>query len=186
MLTKQQWIDAAYASVRDRPDATVTVNGVADTLEATKGSFYHHFDSRAELVLEVLARHERDTEAIVDHAGSIADPRERMRAFILDAFTDTAYMNAEGFLMDEELTDTDVEELGIRAGRAVNEWMQITLVECGASPNTAERLIPLLRSSYVGVVLARRFHERTWLQHDLRQLAETLWTAVEGVISAHV
>ena len=75
MLTSQQWIDAAYASVRDRPDATVTINGVADTLEATKGSFYHHFNSRAELVLEVLARHERDTEAIVDGAGDVCVSR---------------------------------------------------------------------------------------------------------------
>lgn len=185
VLTRQQWIDAAYASVRDQPDATVTVNGVAHTLGTTKGSFYHHFNSRIELVLEVLTRHERDTEAIVDRASEMADPRARMRAFILDAITDTSYMNVEGFLMDEEVTDTDVEKLGMRAGQTVNQWMHGTLAECGATPDAAERLIPLLRTSYVGVVLTRRFHERTWLQDDLRDLAETLWNSVEGAIDPH-
>ena len=185
MLTRHQWIDAAYASVRDRPDATVTVDGVAHTLGATKGSFYHHFNSGIELVLEVLTRHESDTEAIVNSARKIADPRARMRAFIIAAFTGISYMNVEGFLMDEEVTDTEIGKLGMRAGHAVNQCMQGTLIECGATPDTAKRLLPLLRTSYVGVALSRRFNERTWRQDDLKDLAEMLWKSVEGAIDSH-
>ena len=71
------WIAAALAALTSAGPAAVTVEGLARTLTVTKGSFYWHFGSRAELMTAALAQWAQDqTQALIDEAeraGSAAD-----------------------------------------------------------------------------------------------------------------
>lgn len=78
-LSREAWIDAAYARFTATGIDAVAVEPVARELESTKGSFYWHFADRAELVAEVLARWEREeTDAIMAAVADIEDPRGRL------------------------------------------------------------------------------------------------------------
>ena len=49
-LSRQDWVDAALRSTAQVGLENVSVEALAKTLNATKGSFYWHFTDRAELV----------------------------------------------------------------------------------------------------------------------------------------
>ena len=60
-LSRQDWVDAALRSTAQVGLENVSVEALAKTLNATKGSFYWHFTDRAELVDAALAEWQRRT-----------------------------------------------------------------------------------------------------------------------------
>jgi AcrR family transcriptional regulator len=118
--SKESWIMAADLLIRSAPDSTLTIDRIAGLVGATKGSFYHHFETRADLVLEIQRLQDIETEAFMGRADAVPDPVDRLRYFALDTFTSIPYLNAEGFLMSEELTDREVAKLGMRVGQTVD------------------------------------------------------------------
>lgn len=82
-LSREDWIDAAYARFSESGLDAVAVEPVARALGATKGSFYWHFADRAALVAAVLERWElTETEAVVQLVDEIQDPRERLERLV--------------------------------------------------------------------------------------------------------
>ena len=78
-LTREDWVDAAYARFREGGISAVSVEAVARDLGATKGSFYWHFTDRGALVDEVLARWEDlETEWLIALVEQVDDPTERL------------------------------------------------------------------------------------------------------------
>jgi AcrR family transcriptional regulator len=65
VLTRDDWIDAGLAAVREAGPDAVAVQPLAARLGATKGSFYWHFGTRAELLAAVLQRWRDQTEGII-------------------------------------------------------------------------------------------------------------------------
>jgi len=169
---------AADSLIRSAPDSTLTIHKVANLLGATKGSFYHHFETRAELVLETQRLQDIATEQFMRRADAVPDPANRLRFFVLDAFSSIPYLNAEGFLISEELRDREVAKLGMQAGRAVDVWLWRLLVATGAQPERASPLLAMMRSCYDGIVLSRRHQQRTWLVSDLTEVAGVLTDCV--------
>ena len=55
-LTREDWLDAAYAAVVDGGFDGLRVLPLAHRLRVTRGSFYWHFGSQAELLEALLAR----------------------------------------------------------------------------------------------------------------------------------
>ena len=55
-LTRQDWIEAALALLAKRGIGAVSVDRLATTLKVTRGSFYHHFSDRSDL-LEAILEH---------------------------------------------------------------------------------------------------------------------------------
>ncbi len=53
-LDRQDWLDAALETLVEGGIAAVTMERVAAALGVTRGSFYHHFRDRAELLDELL------------------------------------------------------------------------------------------------------------------------------------
>lgn len=83
-LTRADWEDAAYEALVEGGPDKVAVASLAVTLGATRGSFYHHFRSRQELLDAGLARWERtSTEDLITQAEATDDPRDRL-ALIVD------------------------------------------------------------------------------------------------------
>ena len=54
-LSRQDWVDAALRSTAQVGLENVSVEALAKTLNATKGSFYWHFTDRRDLLMAVLA-----------------------------------------------------------------------------------------------------------------------------------
>lgn len=78
-LSRDAWLDAAYASFNERGLPAVKVEPIAKMIGATKGSFYWHFSNRAALVEAVMQRWEQlETDSIIALAEQVDSPRERL------------------------------------------------------------------------------------------------------------
>lgn len=83
-LTRAAWVDAAYAVFEAEGLRAVRVETLARQLNTTKGSFYWHFATRAELVAAVMEQWEaRDTEEVIALAERPSGPEERLAALFV-------------------------------------------------------------------------------------------------------
>lgn len=88
-LTRDDWTRAALFALAERGTGAVAVEPLAVSLGATKGSFYWHFENRAELIGAALAIWEREgTDAIIERLESVEDPIERLRLTLVAAIED--------------------------------------------------------------------------------------------------
>jgi AcrR family transcriptional regulator len=53
-LTRQDWIDAALDMLIEAGIGAVSIDRLANTLGVTRGSFYHHFSDRSDLLRDLL------------------------------------------------------------------------------------------------------------------------------------
>lgn len=94
-------MEAAFqALLRGGPNAIAVAN-LADELGATRGSFYHYFKDRQELLMAALHRWEQEaTEAFIDRASSETDPAARLHNLFAQVFREpTALATAERHLL---------------------------------------------------------------------------------------
>jgi AcrR family transcriptional regulator len=84
--TRKRILDAGAAAFRRDGYASVTLKNIAALAGLQAGSFYYHFDSKEEIVEEVLELGvdgvSRATREAVDALGAGADPMARLRAAI--------------------------------------------------------------------------------------------------------
>jgi AcrR family transcriptional regulator len=85
-LTPQDWVRGAAQAVAEGGIANISVERVARSLGATKGSFYWHFKDRPALVAAVLEAWEAQTEAIIGRTDRLADHRARLDGLFRSAF----------------------------------------------------------------------------------------------------
>nr|WKF59632.1 HTH-type transcriptional regulator BetI [Paraburkholderia busanensis] len=70
MLTRDDWITAGFDALDREGYAGVSVERLARRLNVTRGSFYHHFRGRDDLVRAILTQWESDyTERMLAYAG---------------------------------------------------------------------------------------------------------------------
>jgi AcrR family transcriptional regulator len=82
-LTAADWEEAALTALEKKGATGVSVEGLARTLGATKGSFYWHFRDREALLTAALARWEAQyTDRVIKDLAPIADPRKRLELLI--------------------------------------------------------------------------------------------------------
>jgi AcrR family transcriptional regulator len=83
-LTRQDWIDAAIEQLALAGIGAVTVDRLASNLNITRGSFYHHFADREELLREMLKHWaERWTYAIREQISALGlDPGTTLLALM--------------------------------------------------------------------------------------------------------
>ncbi len=85
-LTRDDWLDAAFAAVVEGGFDKVRVLVIADALGVTRGSFYWHFSDHADLIAALLGRW-RENEIASDrrlHDESTPDPQADLER-LLDA-----------------------------------------------------------------------------------------------------
>ena len=96
-LDRDDWVKAAWDVFVSGGISAVTIKSVAETLDVTRGSFYHHFLDRADLLRELLRYWERECTIRIriflplaaacfgkDHPSAIAmSPRNRSTAWMV-------------------------------------------------------------------------------------------------------
>jgi len=113
-LTRDNWATAAYqALVRGGPRA-VSIVQLAEELDVTRGSFYHYFSDREELLLAALEEWERRaTEDFIERASAEASPTDRLHRLLAAVFREptepTELAVAERYLGAERHDDRLVD-----------------------------------------------------------------------------
>lgn len=100
-LSRADWIDAALAELIRGGPAAVRIEPLAAGLGATKGSFYHHFSTRDELLGAVLEVCEASgTRQVIDRVeAAAAEPLGQLQALAGEAFgSSTELAELEGAL----------------------------------------------------------------------------------------
>ncbi|UCG71265.1 MAG: TetR/AcrR family transcriptional regulator [Chromatiales bacterium] len=83
-LTRADWLQGALDYLRQTGGSELRITRVAEFLGVTKGSFYHHFTDREELIDAVLLHwneiHNLSVKEAID--GSTGGPRDKLRTIM--------------------------------------------------------------------------------------------------------
>ncbi len=81
--SRQEILRTAARLFQQRGYDATSMNDVAAALKLSKGGLYHHFQSKDEILFEIMNHAmELTQERVIGPARSIADPAERLRALI--------------------------------------------------------------------------------------------------------
>jgi TetR/AcrR family transcriptional regulator, cholesterol catabolism regulator len=81
--SRQEILRTAARLFQQRGYDATSMNDVAAALKLSKGGLYHHFQSKDEILFEIMTHAMEITEErVVKPVSSIADPEERLRALI--------------------------------------------------------------------------------------------------------
>lgn len=81
--SRQEILRTAARLYQQRGYDATSMNDVAAALKLSKGGLYHHFQSKDEILFEIMNHAMEITqERVIDPVRSIADPEQRLRALI--------------------------------------------------------------------------------------------------------
>lgn len=153
-LTRDKWADAALSLLAREGVAAVSVERLANDLGVTKGSAYHHFRSRDELVGLALARWEHEaTAAIIEQLCGIPSPTDRLRAILSASVGRNAELGLEYRIISapDPIVAPYVERVTIaRLG-----FLEQIYLDFGLSKKRASIWARTSYASYLGVQLLR-------------------------------
>lgn len=173
-LSRDEWVEAAYAAFDATGIASVAVEPLARTLGASKGSFYWHFTDRHELVLAVLDRWERrETEQLIRQVEE-ADAADRLGLLLELVAHRTAQRSGESTLF----TDAGALGVGDTVARVVERRVAYVaeLLEAGGLPRAqARRRGAIVVSAVIGYQQLVAGGWRPDTESDPRALVATLF-----------
>jgi AcrR family transcriptional regulator len=153
-LSRDAWVEAALAAIAGGGLAAVSVERLAKQLGATKGSFYWHFKDRSDLVQAALARWEvRDTDAVIERASAIEDPRERLRSLFRLVFDEGARVQIDNTLLadaDDPIVAAALERVTAKRLRYIDELFQ------AMGSRTGSDRAMLAYTAFIGLAQLRR------------------------------
>jgi AcrR family transcriptional regulator len=155
-LSRDDWAAAALDALAEGGPSAVAVEPVAARLGASKSSFYWLFRNRQALLTAALERWERiQTETVVTRLAEIADPAERLRRLVHQAFA----ARGAGDLALRLLTSSDepaVREVVARVTRRRLGVLEAAFAELGHPPDRARHYAMVGYSAFLGAAALRR------------------------------
>lgn len=149
-LSRHDWVEAALEVIATQGLAAVAVEPLAARLGVTKGSFYAHFDTRAELVDAALQRWKReDTDEVVASLAGLADPGDRLRRF-LDLGFRRQYWGRVFAALCASAADPRVDPVMTQVRQARLAYLEAALVELGMNTEDAHDRATAIYATYVG------------------------------------
>lgn len=149
-FSRANWTDAALSAMAAHGTAGINIEQLARDLGATKGSFYHQFRDRSDLLDAALARWEEIVAADLEAAAAIDDPRERLVVASLagvgselDGFVDLALASDRG--------SPEVAATLRRVNTARLDFLSATLEEEGLTPADARQRAIAGLAAYLGL-----------------------------------
>lgn len=152
-LTAQAWAEAALAALAAGGVPAVAVEPIAAGLGATKGSFYHHFRTRDELLGAALELWERqETEQVIQLIEQVdgAQARlDRLLRLVLDA-TGRPRANAVEPALQAHASHARVAPVLHRVTRRRLDYLAELFRELGFDAADAQRRALLAYTAYLG------------------------------------
>jgi AcrR family transcriptional regulator len=150
-LTAEAWAEAALTAITESGLDAVNVEELARALGVTKGSFYWHYRSRADLIAAALALWERrDTGGYLSEIANIAGPADRLRRLIANAVRLSQRRNVYA-----ALTQVDAEPVQAVLQRVAEQriaFLTGLYADLGLPPQRAARLARLAYATYIGLM----------------------------------
>ena len=155
-LTRDDWLDAAFAAAVEGGFDSVRVLVLADTLGVTRGSFYWHFAGHADLIAALLARW-REREIRSDQrlkSGTAPDARADLERVLDSALahagTDLQNMRFELALRGLGRRDPAVARMLVEVDRARMSLFEHKFQRLTGDAKTATELAALFYLAIVG------------------------------------
>lgn len=78
---KHDWLELAHKQIAAEGDAGLTVERLCEVANRTRGSFYHHFASHEEFIVEMMLLWvEKQTSDLITKTENIPEPVKRLKA----------------------------------------------------------------------------------------------------------
>jgi AcrR family transcriptional regulator len=159
--TAADWEEAALDVIAARGDSSVSIPDLARALGVTKGSFYWHFSSLADLITRAVKRWEANDKVMLDQVRRVEAPADRLRMLFAEAMLAE---RAQRLYMALSLSSRRHVAASLRK---VSERRLALLVECyrefGMAGNDAHLQALLTYSAYIGAMHIRN-SDVPWLQ----------------------
>ena len=150
-LTAEAWAEAALTAITDTGLDAVNVEELARALGVTKGSFYWHYGSRADLIAAALTLWERrDTDGYLSVIANIPDPAERLRRLIANAVRLSQRRNVYAALSQAD--SEPVQEVLQRVAEQRIAFLTGLYADLGLPPQRARLLARLAYATYIGLM----------------------------------
>ncbi|MFI0486935.1 TetR/AcrR family transcriptional regulator [Actinomadura sp. 9N215] len=155
-LTREDWAEAALAMLAEGGPAAVAVEPVAARLGASKSSFYWLFADRRALLEAALERWERrQTDAVLPGLAAIADPAERLRVLVRQAYAAVEGADLALRLLTES-GDPVVRPVAERVTRRRLAIIEAAFAELGRPADRARYDASAMYAAYLGTAALRR------------------------------
>jgi len=171
-LTASDWAEAALHLIAEKGLRALTVGALATRLGVTKGSFYWHFHSRAELLAAALARWEqRATTDAMRGLDAVTDDRRRLE-LMLDAASQPPRSRSLYAALAEAAADPVVRRVLDRVASARIAYLQRCYTNLGFSPALAKSYAVVAYAAYRGLLQ---------LAHEAPAALPTDWSSYADV-----
>jgi len=178
-LSREEWINAANHVLATNGIDQVRVDKLATQLKITRGSFYHHFSSRNDLLTSILSnwRH-RSTEQVISRIQSdINDPVERITALMnlpitgkTSAKAASIEVSIRAWARRDKMARESVEEVD----KYRLDFIKKMFINMGQSASRADDLANLVYSYIVGMSLIHFDNNIEQRREMSKRLAELL------------
>ncbi len=151
-LTAADWAEAALQMIAESGLGALTVDALAKRLGVTKGSFYWHFRTRADLLGAALVRWEQNaTIEAMRGLDAIPDPRTRLQ-LILDASSQPPRSRSLYAALAEAAEDPLVRQSLNRVATARIGDLETCYRALGRTPPLAKARALLAYAAYRGLL----------------------------------
>jgi TetR/AcrR family transcriptional repressor of nem operon len=115
--TRDKLLDAGKDLMLSRGYSATTVDDICDAAGVSKGSFYHFFETKEDLALEVLEQFVRGNDAILTNGAFVKekDPARRLFAFLDHVESQSRRLWEKGCLLGNFSTDLASTSPAVRA-----------------------------------------------------------------------
>lgn len=151
-LTAADWAEAALQMIAESGLGALTVDALAKRLGVTKGSFYWHFATRADLLTAALTRWETNTTTeAMRGLDAIPDPRTRLE-LLLDASSQPPRSRSLYAALAEAAEDPIVRQSLNRVASARIGYLEACYRALGLPPPLAKARALLAYAAYRGLL----------------------------------
>ena len=151
--TKQDWFEASTKILLTEGPRGLTIDALCQTLQVTKGSFYHHFGSYEGFKAQFLTFYEQEgTLDVISELAALPTPSEKLHRLLamVVAFSKTHTEDPEVAMRAWALQDEAVREVQIRVDGRRRDYVQSLCEEITGDAAQAKTIANLLYAVLVG------------------------------------
>ena len=177
-LTAEAWAEAALAAITESGLDAVNVEELARTLGVTKGSFYWHYGSRADLIAAALTLWDRRaTGAYLAEIANIPDPADQLRRLIFNAVRLSQRRNVYAAL--SQVDSEPAQAVLRRVAEQRITFLTGLYADLGLPPQRARLLARIAYATYIGLMrVTAEAPEAPLSTEDLEALTDELTRAL--------